>query len=222
MPTISTRGDSILVRKGAIERQQLVAVGELPGVLIAQLAARNGPGTGALKTDGTGTTLAWRAPGSGRFGVPVAIPLDGSYLLEDGVDPDRWARVTVDLDFLPAEARFGRVFCVDRYDNTISMDDVTAGEASAGSVETQTLTLENQSPHRLRRIVAWIDPTVVNMEISDDGAVWVSPTTEATGLVFADLTPGADHTVHLRRTIAAGADSSPKVLNWFHVRFYRP
>jgi len=82
-----------------------------------------------------------------------------------------------------------------------------------------TVTLQNDSNVTLSRLVVWIDASTEGLKISDDGAAWVSPTTEAAGLSLPDLLPGATDTLHIRRTVAAGAASDPDVLNLLQFRF---
>jgi len=116
----------------------------------------------------------------------------------------------------PVEAA---VTLTDRFGNAIASDDVSAAEASAGDVETYILTLENQSNTILSQLTVWIDPNVSGIAIADDGATWVTPTARAAGLVLPDLLPAATDSLHLRRTITAGAESSGSVLTLLHFSF---
>ena len=219
MAAVATQADSLRLSVSGVEVKHLGCVGAVPGVAPLLAAARNGPGSGDLKTEGDGTWILWRAPGSSSYGTPVALSGDGAYLLEDGDDRDAWLRVQAYTSYLLPAGAAGRVLLGDVYAGGTTDDDVAAGEATAGSVTTYTITLRNDSAMRLGRLVAWLDAATAGIEISDDGVAWVNPTSEATGLELPDLGPGATDTLHLRRTIAALADSDPEVLDVFHVAF---
>lgn len=211
-PGTGRHADAMRVTASGAQVDSLRWAGSIPGVVPLAIAGRNGPGYGRLRSTGDGTWLAWTAPGSATPGVPVYCGSDGTYLLEDGADRSKWIRVQVYASYLgnPTETR---VALGDRWNNPIGHDDVTESEADAGDVETYTLTLTNDSAVLLSQIAAWLDDDVEDLEISDDGSTWVSPTTEATGLEFDDLAPGYSHTLHLRRTIAASSAADPDVLN---------
>jgi hypothetical protein len=194
-------------------------IGTIPGVIPLLAAARNGPGSGYLSSSGDGTWLHWRAPGSSTVGAGIYCASDGNYLLRDGEDPGKWLRVQVDASELAGGARGETVALTDRFNNPIASDDVSAAEATAGDVETWTLTLENQSNAILSQLKVWIDPTVSNIEISDDGVAWVSPTTQSTALALPDLAVGGTDTLHIRRTITAGAGSDGDVETLLHFSY---
>jgi hypothetical protein len=143
----------------------------------------------------------------------VRCAADGSYLLRDGDDLNKWLRVQVDVSELATGGRDVIVELTDRYNNAVASNDVTASEAAAGDVETYTFDLFNQSPAILSQIRIWIDPAVSGLEISDDGAAWVSPTTRSTALELPDLAVGATDTLHVRRTVTAGAGPNIGVLS---------
>ena len=211
--------DSLRIESAAVEVPCLHVIGSIPGVIPLLAAARNGPGTALLASSQDGTVLHWRAPGSSTYGAGVRCPADGNYLLRDGEDACKWLRVQVDVSELadgPVEAA---VTLTDRFGNAIASDDVSAAEASAGDVETYILTLENQSNTILSQLTVWIDPNVSGIAIADDGATWVTPTARAAGLVLPDLLPAATDSLHLRRTITAGAESSGSVLTLLHFSF---
>jgi hypothetical protein len=205
--------DALKIESASVEVSHLHLIGTIPGVIPLLAAARNGPGSGMLKSIGDGTRFQWRAPDSGTFGTPVLCASDGNCLLLDGEDTNKWLRIQVDASELANGARSTVVELTDRFNNAIASDDVSAAEATAGDVETYTFDLENQSNTILSQLSVWIDPTVVNIEIADDGATWVSPTTQATALVLPDLLPGVSDTLHVRRTITAGAGSDGGLLN---------
>jgi len=210
------RADGVRIKLASLEIKHLAAVGTLPGVVILQAAARNGPGTGQLQSSSDGTRLAWRAPGSDTFGAAVVCGSDGPYLLEDGEDPNKWLRVQIYASYLASTPRDARVYLGDLFANGPPHDDVTAQEASAGDVTIYSLELVNESAVNISDLRAWIHATVSGLEISDDNATWVNPTTEATGLSFGSLASGASKTLWLRRTIAAAAASDAKILTLLH------
>jgi hypothetical protein len=217
MAGVAQHGDALRVLTGGSEVLHLAQVGTIPGVVVAQAAAKNGPGEGQLQWDGS--RLYWKAPGSSSYGVGVTCPGDCSHLVEDGDDSDKWLRVDVYVDHLPTTPRDSHVFLDDFYENGPPHDDVTAGEASAGDVTAYTLTLRNDGVLPLKNLRAWItDPGVsgVTIKISDDGIVWVSPTTEGAGLTLPTLAPGATDTLHVQRTIGAGKSSETDVLTLLH------
>ena len=211
--------DSLRIESSSVEVRHFYVVGTIPGVIPLLAAARNGPGSGHLSSSGNGTRLHWRAPGSTITGAGVYCANDGDYLLRDGEDPNKWLRVQVDASELATGARGGVVELTDRFNNAIAGDDVSAAEAAAGDVETYTLTLENQSNTTLSQFKIWIGPNVSGIEIADDGATWVSPITKATALTLPDLLPGVEDTLHLRRTIVAGAVADGDVETLLHFSY---
>ena len=220
MPAAATRADSLRLTLASVEILSLSAVGTIPGVIVLAAAGRNGQGDGMLRSTGDGTLLSWRAPGSATYGLKVDCSSDGTYLLEDGDDHDCWLRVQVYASYLSSTPATARVDLQDRLQNGISSDDVTAAEATAGDVETYTVTLENDAATNLSGLKVWItDPDANTLEISDDNATWVSPTTEETALALPDLAAGATDTLYCRRTVAAAEPSSPSVLQLLHFAF---
>jgi len=220
MPAVDSRANSLLVDFLSEAPQWMRYAGEIPGVVINYVAGRNGVGTGEL-THAMGAGLTWKAPGSARVGVAVAVAVDGEYLLEDGEDPNKWLRVEVKTAYLrPGSAT--RVFLDDWY-NLLGPDEVTAAEAAAGLIDKRTMQLSNVGSAWLRDVRVWIDSAATGLEISDDDATWVTPTTEAAALLLGDMVPDPFTwvTMYLRRTIAAGAASNPKVLNELHFSFKR-
>lgn len=213
-----TRADAIRILDGATEVKILSIAGTVPGVTPLAVGGAAGPGKGTLRQDAAGRLL-WKAPGATAYGLPHVVASDGSYVVE-GTDASKYIRVQVDTSFqvsTPAEAK---VHLQDRY-NELGPDDVTAGEATSGNVETKTLTLENQSGGHVRSLLVWIDSAVSGLEISDDGSTWVSPTAEGSALAMdADLAPGATDTLYLRRTVSAGASSDASVLHQLHFSHY--
>jgi len=216
-----TGPDRLRFESGAVEVQHLTAAGTVPGVWIQQVAAANGPGTARIRS--AGYNLTWQAPGEAVPGEPVEVKIPGHYLLEGAADPNKWARVRVYPRYLTNPAGGGvadaAVALADRYANPIASDDVSAAEAAAGDAETYTVDLYNQSTEMVTGLRVWIDPAVSGIEISDDGAAWVSPTTEADALVLPDLAAKTADTLHVRRTIGAASDSDPKVLTHLRVSY---
>ena len=88
--------DALHVTVDTVEVRHLAVVGTLPGVVPLLASARNGPGIGLMQSEGDdGTWLSWRAPGSTLYGTAVHCSPDGTFLLCDGEDPDKWIRVDV-------------------------------------------------------------------------------------------------------------------------------
>lgn len=216
MPATATRADALRLTLSSVELLYLDHLGTIDGVKILVAAAMNGPGTGRLRSQGDGTLISWRAPGSTLFGTAVPCAVDGTYLLEDGSDRSKWVRVQVFATYLVTRATAAQVTLTERFGVGLADDDVTAAEASAGNTETYELVMSNDSPHALRDVKVWIDATVVDLEISDDGAAWVSPTTEAAALSFPDLPAGGTDTLHVRRTIGASEPSAASARNAVH------
>ncbi len=211
-----TRSDAIRVLDGATEVQVLSVAGAVPGVTPLAAGGANGVGVGTMRQNPSGT-LQWKAPGSSNYGPALTVPVDGSYVLEDGDDASAYIRVQVAVSFQGAAAAEAEVRTQDRF-NELGPDDVTAGEASAGDVSSWSVTLENQGAANVRDLLVWLDAAVAGLEISDDNATWVSPTSEGAALAMAaDLAPGATDTLYLRRTISAGATSDPDVLHHLHL-----
>jgi hypothetical protein len=222
MALTGTRADGLRFEASGEEIAHRGLVGTIPGVVILAAAAANPAGLGLLRSTGAGAILSWRAPGSDTFGpdVPVSAAADGEYLLEDGEDRNRWLRVYVYHEFLTPGAAQCRVMVRDLFGNAIASDDVSEAEALAGDVESWQITMVNELGRRIRGIRVWLDAATADIEISEDGAAWVSPTTEAAGLAFPELAALGSDILHVRRTIAAEAASDPDVLTRLHGRFY--
>ena len=210
---------SLRIEAASFELEHLRVVGAIRGVVPQFAAARNGPGAGRLSSHGDGTWLKWRAPGGSRFGRPVWCGADGEYVLTDGDDPDKYFRVEVFAAELVPGVVESRVSLSDVYQNALGGDDVTAAEAAAGDVASWALTLKNISNSILGQLRVWIDRNTVDIEISDDGAAWVSPTDEGAALSFGDLLIGSTTTLYVRRSIAAGAVAHGGLLNCLHFIF---
>ena len=216
MPAPATHADALRLEYSATEVAHLDVVGTIPGVVPIAVAARCGVGTARIRSRAAG--IAFKAPGSATWGPAVDADADGSYLLEDGDDRDKWLRVTAYTAFL-LTPREGRILLADRFNNPISSDNVSAAEASAGDVEDVELAVANDGSAYLSQVLAWIDAGVAGLQISPNGADWSAPTTEATALALADVPPAGDVALHVRRTIAASAPSDPDVLNHLHLSF---
>jgi len=197
----------------------LSAIGTIPGVRIDRMAGKNGPGAGRIRATGEGKKLSWRAPGSATFGGPVDCATDGTYQLIDGVDADKFIEVEVYAAYLWVGDVEADVFIADVYNNIVGSADVIAAEATAGDVSAYIFTITNNSGSYMEGIVGWLDASVADMEISNDGAAWSAPTTEGTGVSFADIAPAGTRVVHLRRTIAASTPADPRVLNIIKLAF---
>ena len=88
------------------------------------------------------------------------VSAGGSFLLEDGDDRDKWARVSVTASRLAGTPAEARVLTREVYGNGVSYDDVSSAEASAGDVQTWELALANDSHIWLTGVLVWIDSTV--------------------------------------------------------------
>lgn len=205
---------------GSVEKALLKAVGTLPGVAVKWVAAKNGPGTGMLRASGeNGNRLSWRAPGSGTFGTAVDCSVDGTYLLEDGEDPDKFLQVQVYNSYLSGGSRDAQLYIKDVFENSISQDDITAAEAAAGNMLTWSMRLYNDGGLIASQVKIWVDAGVSDITISV-GAGYSCPTTEATALSIADIAPGGYQRFWIRRTIGAAKGYDPDVLNHLHFSFH--
>jgi len=214
--------DALRLIVDSAELVHLAAVRTIPGVVLRAVAGRNGPGTGRIRSNGAaGTLLSWRAPGSSTFGPMVDAAAGGECLLSDGEDDDCWVRVEVYPDHLGTGPIGSPVHLGDLYNNHLGQADLSAAEATAGDVLEYEVTLENAGQVLwLSQIRVWLDAAVSDLEISDDGIAWVSPTSEAAALWMADLAPLASQTLYLKRTIGAAAGYDPDVLNHLRLSFF--
>lgn len=219
MPLAATHADELRFESLSVELTHLRAVGTIPGVAVLAVAAANGPGVGQIRSVGDGTRLTWLAPGSAVFGTPVSVSADGLYLLEDGEDRNKWCRVQVFNAHLTPGPDQASVYMRGDHNTALADADVTDAQALAGDVSVFTVSMANHGNVVLSHLAVWIDPAVSGLEISDDGVVWVAPTTESAALAFPDLVPGGSHTLHLRRTITAASPSATDVLNHIHARY---
>jgi len=178
MPLVNTRADALRLEISDVEITGLHAVGAIPGVVVLAAAGLNGPGAGLLRSHGDGASISWRAPGSETSGTEVSVGTDGSYLLEDGEDTDKWLRVQVYADYLLSLPTEATVYLTDVFNNGVGHDNVTAGESTSGNVETYQITLVNDTATDLMNLKCWIGDGAENIEISMDGTNWYRPVTE--------------------------------------------
>jgi len=224
---MSIQAADVRIECDAVEVSQFEIAGTVPGLVVTGAAGRNGPGTGRLQV--AAGQAQWRAPGSLNFGPGVDVTVSGTYCLCDGDDADKWVRVLVNADFLPAAAVSAPVYLADRYEtayvadpelawNQIAGRDVTAAEALAGDEEQWSFEVANRHPSEtILGLVVWIDPAVTWIELSVNGGHdWYAPTTEATALLLGDLGPDTTKTVMVRRTVPALTPSDPAKLVLFH------
>jgi hypothetical protein len=228
--TIHWYADTIrLADSTATEVRHLAVRGTLPGVVPLLAAARNGPGTASLRYTSAGAAQ-YRAPGSATWGPAVTVPLaavitDDTYILRDGDDPDCWLRVQVYADYLPSAATTVDVELADVVNNTIGQANCSAADATAGEVISWEITCTAQAAiagtdHSATALTFWLtQPASGTIEISDDNATWVSPTTEGAGLVLGTVAAGASTTLYCRRTIAPGSIAAPTLLSQLHASF---
>jgi len=182
-------------------------IGGVTGVTIDDVGGGNGGGPAGLHYDGSGN-LSWRGPRRSTWGEAVDVSAGGTFTLA-GDTPDRWARVTVEAGELPAGAETAAVILVERTGG-LAGDDVTAVEAAVGDVSTWTVDFYNYHSAAVSLDV-WIEPYSSKwIEICDDGSSWAAPITAAAAFTLT-LAAGGTDTLHIRRTIAAGADRSPGI-----------
>jgi len=207
--------DSLRVEVSATESLSMKTVGTLYGVAVLAVGGRNGTGDGKIRSTQDGTYLSWKAPGSATWGAPVHAGADGTYLLLDGDDIDKYVRVQAYTDYLNPNPAESLVHIKDRYANGIGHDDVTAGEATAGDTTDYSVTIANDNYVGLSHVNFWLTPLSVanGLWISDDNATWVQPVYEADALSLGNIAGNADTTLYIRRVIAAGAASNIYVLN---------
>ena len=212
--------DSLRITVSAVEVRHLAVAGTLAGVVPVLAAARNGPGIGRMQSEGDGTWLSWKAPGSALYGMPVHCSPDGTFLLCDGEDPDKWIRVDVHGAYLLPAAAEVQVYLADLYNKAVGQADLSAAEGQAGDVLDYSFTLTNADATPLHQVRIWLDAGTAGLELSLDGATWLAPTTEAQAIGWVLLAGGASQTLHVRRTIAVPADFNPDVLNLIHCAFW--
>jgi len=212
--------DSLRLTVSAVEMRHLALACTLAGVAPLLAAARNGPGVGRIQSEGDGTWLSWRAPGSALYGTPVHCTPDGTFLLADGEDVDKWIRVDVYAAHLLPAAAEAQVFLADVYNNAVGQADLSAAEAQAGDVLEYELSLTNGDATPLHQVRVWLDAATAGLELSLDGVIWFTPTSEAAGIGWVLFAGGATETLYLRRTIAPEADFNPGVLNLIHLGFW--
>ena len=214
--------DVLHIEADSAEVQHLTAVGTIGGVVPLLAAARNGPGIGLLQSSGDGTFLSWRAPQSDTFGEPVECSPDGTFVLADGDDPDKWLRIEVHGAYLVTGSQT-EVFLTDRYNNDLGQADLSAAEAAAGDVLDYALTLRNTHTETLSDIRVWTAAAAdARTEVSWDGVTYAAPHTEETGILLASLAAAATATLYVRRTVPAGQSSDPKQLVHLHVAYDAP
>jgi len=203
--------DALTIYYDSAETKMLHHIRTLPGITIDYVSAGNGPGTGYLRY--RNGYLNWKAPGSSEYGTQE-LAIDGKQvLLQDG---QKYVRVTIDTDYV-LEGSESAVYIEDVYENAVSHDDVTAGEATAGDITDYNCTMHNNSGNVISKLKVWLKAD--NVEISNDDATYVSPTVEGSALEFDDIPGGGDATLYFRRTIAAGAEYDADVLTQIYFSF---
>lgn len=208
----ATRNDALRLMNGSDEILSMRVWGAIPGVIVTAAAANNGTGIGTLR--GTGTSLAWTAPGSDIEGVAQVCAVDGEYILEDGEDATKWLRVQVYTTYLSNSAS-GKIVIENSF-NVLGPSDISAAQATVGNVATVTYTLKNASNNYVYNVKLWLDPAcAAGITISSDGVNYYSPTTsgDAHVLAWSSVAPGASVSVYIKRTISAGASSNVGLLN---------
>lgn len=153
--------EALQLRLATLPVVSLAWLGTVPGVVIAAAAGLNGPGVGRLRV--SGASIAWQAPGSGAFGVAVDAAVDGTYVLRDGVDPDKWLQVTVFTAFLSDAT--APVYLEEVYGN-VMVSDFAAAAVAAGTVNTVTLRIYNVGDVAMEEVRVWLGGLDAELPIS--------------------------------------------------------
>jgi len=209
MGEINEGVDALSFSSGGTTQKSRGHLGGIPGVRIDRVAGRCPTGQGELRSFGDGTEIAYK-PAGGNYGPSLTWSSGQKVLLGAGVAGDEYIVCEIYTAYL-LKANAGRLDFREQYNNLVASDDVTAAEATAGDVSTYTIDVQNDGSVPVYGVRVWLDPTVSGIEISDDGAVWVNPTTEASALNLGTLAASASATLHLRRTISPGATADPAV-----------
>jgi hypothetical protein len=239
MPAVNQKAGALHVFSlAAGGRSLMTPLGTIPGVTLRVSGAladligaadRNGPGKGTLRSEGDGTFIAWRAPGSARFGPAVDGHADGDYLLEDGEDPGKYVQARVKAAYLSPKPVERPVYLQHNWEN--DWLDVGAEDAAAGVTQVRQFNAENYGGAAISNTRVWVDAAAAYLSIAVDGAggPFSTPTTEAAaprikvtggepdGLLRPDaLNQGR---FWVRRIIPPGAPANPKVLSLLHFSF---
>jgi hypothetical protein len=210
--TPGTRNDGLRLELSAAEIVSLRTSGTLPGVVVLAAAARNGPGTGRLTASSQG--IAWMAPGSTQSGTPVATPIDGAYLLEDGSDASKWVRVQVYAEWLGKSG--GALVQLKDWYNALGPADVPAADALAGATETTEYQLVNLTGNAIVSAILWLDSACApGISVSQDGTNFFTPSSsvDPNALAWASIAAGASVNLWVKRVISATSASNPRILN---------
>ncbi len=213
------RSDTLHLQLAGSDVGFVRTVGTIAGVAVLAVAARNGPGIGRLIAS-AGSRLAWQAPGSSTPGASQACASDGVYLLEDGEDVSKFARVQVYSSYLAASGE-AEVLVQDAY---AGLADITAAQAAAGLTDVTTFALKNVSdtaggaPVLATLVKMWLDQTAgynPGLSISLNDVTFFTPTSAAdpNALAWASIAAGASVPVYVKRIIAPAAAANPIVRN---------
>jgi len=223
MPAWYTQADALKLHQippagPAADIPLMAPIQTIPGVILLGASHRNMPGKGAIRSEGEGNRLSWRAPGSSTFGPASEVNVDSDVLLRDGDDVNRYLRARVKTAYLQGHAAERAVYLQHLWNALFS--DVTAAEASTGvTKEVPNIFLRNVSAGTIYNIRAWIEPGTPYLEISPDGVAWSAPTTEATGLQLGTLLPLTNRVFRQRSVIPPATAYNPKVQALIHLRF---
>lgn len=158
------------------------APSNVTGVTIDYAGGYNESGTASLKFTHTGSYLQWKAPGSSNYGTLVDVSANGSYLIEDGDDNSKFARVTVVSASLPGSDQTDSIDLT--YATNKVFDNVSSSEASAGDTEYRGLMLKNVNSASIDSVTIFcskrgISNTATSGGYSSSGAVTVNVTSTA-------------------------------------------
>jgi hypothetical protein len=210
------RAEAVRLVEAGEPVKYLHALGGIDGVTVLAVAAANGPGVGRIEVQADGNALRYRAPLSTEYGEWVDCTEDGELRLEDGEDAAKWVRISVSVSYLVPNT-VGSLWLADRYNNQIGHDDVSAAEAAAGLIESWTVGVRNDGLVDALNVKVWLEADV-GLWTSSTGIFYYKRYSEATAITgWTRIAPGETKTLYLRRTITAGAQADPRVLNWLHL-----
>ena len=180
MPAAATRADALRVRwSGVRDVGYPFAVGTIPGVAVIAVAGAFGEGIAGLASSGDGKDLAFRAGDSGPFGEAVRCASDGDYLLEDALDTNIWARVSVRTAFLSPTPQQARVYLKHQAGFMVL-------DKSVGGTTSLFLSAKNVSAINLENVKVWCGTANTTFNL---GAGDVVAATESAALLIGTLTP---------------------------------
>jgi len=223
-------------RSGAILKSlSASAPVNVTGVVIVDVSATSGAGSGTLAFTFAGTTLAYTAPGD-IIGAAVDVSLDGTYELYSN-DAAKYMIVTVTSASLPSADATDAITLTDIFESLF--DSVGSGEASAGDTEYRAVMVKNDSASAMNALLVWIDAntpfaddsveiaieapvsgaiqTIANESTAPTGLTFSPAASEASALSIGSLASGAAYGVWIKRTVNPTTQRYPN--NSFSITF---